>query len=87
MTLISRLNHPSIIKVYDLFHCDSKYSVVMEYCRGGSIVDLIRKSKKKSERIIINIMRQLLSALAYMHSLHIIHRDIKLDNMVFLNKV
>ena len=87
MTLLSRLNHPAIIKLYDLFHCRNKYFVVMEYCRGGAIVDILRKCKKKSEKIIANILKQLLGALAYMHSLNIVHRDIKLDNMVFLNKV
>jgi len=59
----------------------------MEYCKGGSIVDMISKTKRKSEAIIVNIMKQLLSALSYLHSINIIHPDIKLENIVFLNNI
>lgn len=48
MTLLSKLNHPSIITLYDLFQYQKKYYVVMEYCRGGSVIDLISKIAKKS---------------------------------------
>jgi len=58
----------------------------MEYCKGGSIVELIKKVKKFSEAMVAHIMKQLLSALGYMHKKNIIHRDIKLDNIVFLDK-
>lgn len=56
----------------------------MEYCRGGTIVEILDRLRKQSEALIVHIVKQLLSALAYMHSLNIIHRDIKLDNIVFL---
>jgi len=57
----------------------------MEYCRGGSLIDLIKKNKSFSEGTICCIMKQLLSALAYLHKQGIVHRDIKLDNMVVMS--
>lgn len=85
MTLLSQLNHPSIVSLIDLFHFQRMHYVVMEYCDGGSVVEMMSKIPIKSELIIANIMKQLFRALSYMHSLNIIHRDIKLENIVFLN--
>jgi calcium-dependent protein kinase len=87
MTLLSKLNHPSIITLYDLFSKNKMYYVVMEYCKEGSVVEIINKIAIKSDRIIANIMKQLFRALSYMHSLNIVYRDIKLENIVFLKEV
>lgn len=59
----------------------------MEYCKGGAIIDMLHLCKSKSESTISHIIKQLLSALSYMHSQNIVHRDIKLDNIVFLHPV
>ena len=86
-SLLKKLSHPSIIKVYDLYSFENNYYVVMEYCKGGTMTEYFKKLEIKSERVIATIMKQLLSAINYLHSMNIVHRDIKIDNMVFLNKV
>lgn len=78
MTLLSKLQHPAIVKLYDLFEFDNRYMVVMEFCKGGPLNTLFFKDNDISEKVIISVIRQLLSALSYMHSLRIVHRDIKL---------
>lgn len=57
----------------------------MEYCKGGSIIELAKKLRQFPESLVVSIVQQLLGALAYLHGLGIVHRDIKIDNIVFLN--
>lgn len=79
------MDHPNIVKLYEIYYYKSFYYVVMEYCKGGSIIELVKKLKQFPESLVVNIMQQLLGALAYLHGFGIVHRDIKLDNIVFLN--
>ena len=63
------------------------YYIVMEYINGGSLTDCLKKyqqSHKKSfpEEIVQYLMRQIVDAIKYLHSQKIIHRDLKLDNIM-----
>lgn len=57
----------------------------MEYCQGGSIINLIKNNKYEYlEDEARTILEQILHALIYLHGKGIIHRDIKLENIVFM---
>ena len=84
---LSNINHPNILRVNDYFITnDNLLCIDMDYYENG---DLTRFTKKEicSEVIIRKIMKQMLSALNYVHSeLSIIHRDIKPSN-IFIRKL
>ena len=85
--IMKELNHPNIIKFKEFIRTNNYYYVVMEYCNGGSLLDLLIKYKKKyrkpfSIKIIQYFMRQIVEGIAYIHSQNIIHRDIKLANIL-----
>lgn len=68
-----------------MFFHNHFYYVVTEYCEGGPVISIAKKGKF-SPAVISEIMKQLLSAVSYLHELGIAHRDIKLENMVLLKK-
>ena len=88
-------NHPNIIKLEQKLENKNHLLLVMEYCNGGTLSDCLRKyininkTKGFTEEIIQRIMRQIVNALYYIHSNNIIHRDLKLQNIMvnFDNKI
>ena len=87
ITILKSLKHNKIIRLVDLKQTPSHYYIVMEYCNGGSLLSCLNKYKKLykkpfSEEIVQYLMRQIVSGLKYIHRHKIVHRDIKLDNIL-----
>ena len=59
----------------------------MEYCNGGSIIDFIKSRSHYDEDNVKVILKQLLGCLNYLKTIKIVHRDLKLENVVFINKL
>jgi calcium-dependent protein kinase len=81
------MDHPNIVKLYEVFEWDKRYQVVTEFCNGGSIIDFIKSRTQFNEQTIRTILKQLLGCLNYLHTIKIVHRDIKLENVVFIKKI
>lgn len=79
---ISKLNHPNIIKVLDVFEENGTAYYVMEYIEGGSLSDLIDKKGSLSEAETLNYTRQIASALQYIHANNMNHLDVKPGNVL-----
>ena len=79
---ISKLNHPHIIKVLDVFEENGTAYYVMEYIGGGSLSDLIEKKGTLTEEETLKYTRQIASALQYIHSLNMNHLDVKPGNVL-----
>ena len=87
VTILKKLNHPNIVKLIEAKKTKKHFYLVMEYCNGGDLLSTLEKYKKKyqrpfSEEIVQYLMRKLIPAFNYIHSLDIMHRDIKLENIL-----
>ena len=79
---ISKLNHPHIIKVLDVFEENGTAYYVMEYIDGGSLSDLIEKKGSLSEVETLKYTRQIADALQYIHAHNMNHLDVKPGNIL-----
>jgi len=85
--ILQHLKHPNIVKYDDVKKTKKHFYIVMEYCNGGELSKALEKYQAKygtpfSQEIVQHLMRQIISAFNYIHSKKIIHRDIKLDNVL-----
>ncbi|OMJ90109.1 hypothetical protein SteCoe_7597 [Stentor coeruleus] len=82
--ILKDLDHPNILKCFEIFEDDKRYYVAMEYCPAGDLFTEIVKMKKFNETQVAEIMFQMISALVYCHNRRIIHRDIKPENILLM---
>eukprot|EP01053_Blabericola_migrator_P003658 Blabericola_migrator_1__3657@NODE_2096_length_3280_cov_158_697790_g1327_i0_p1_GENE_NODE_2096_length_3280_cov_158_697790_g1327_i0NODE_2096_length_3280_cov_158_697790_g1327_i0_p1_ORF_typecomplete_len702_score114_12Pkinase/PF00069_25/1_1e71Pkinase_Tyr/PF07714_17/3e50EFhand_7/PF13499_6/3_8e11EFhand_7/PF13499_6/5_7e13EFhand_7/PF13499_6/1_1e14EFhand_8/PF13833_6/0_018EFhand_8/PF13833_6/1_6e05EFhand_8/PF13833_6/5_3EFhand_8/PF13833_6/8_1e05EFhand_8/PF13833_6/0_0029EFhand_8/PF13833_6/2_3e07EFhand_1/PF0003 len=87
INILKQLDHPNIIKIYDVYEDYNSVYIIMEYCKGGELLDRIvqaqQRAKALTEKYVMGIMQQILLALSYFHSQKIAHKDLKPENVLF----
>ena len=87
IAILQYLNHPNIVKFQEVKKTKKHFYIIMEYCNGGELSKALQKYIEKygkpfDEKLVQHFMRQIISAFRYIHEKKIIHRDIKLDNIL-----
>ena len=76
------LDNEYIIKLYEVYESDQHIYLVLELLNGGELFSKIAKKTRYSEKDACSLMKNLLNALDYLHSKGIMHRDLKLENLI-----
>ena len=80
--IMKNLKHFSVVKLLDTIETEKYILLVMENVLGGDLLSFIKKRNKLPEKTAKFIFKQLLQSLKYIHNKNIVHRDIKLDNIL-----
>ncbi|KAG7472290.1 hypothetical protein MATL_G00107390 [Megalops atlanticus] len=80
--IISSLKHPNIIRINEVFESKDKIVIVMEYASQGELYDYVNERRRLPETEAREIFRQITSAVHYCHKNGIVHRDLKLENIL-----
>ena len=85
--ILKQVNHPNIIKLYEIKQTLNNFYLVFDLCNGGGLSNCLEKYMKQNKKpftqeIAQSIIRQLVSGLQYLHHNKILHRDLKLDNVL-----
>ncbi len=78
----ANLNHPNVMRVYNVGEQDGLHFLIIEYIDGPSLKDIVKKKGKLSPEAALPLMIQALNGLQHAHSKGILHRDIKPDNLM-----
>ena len=81
--ILQKLDHPSILKIYQNSQDDRYIYVIMEFFKGRELFDKLKSEGPiKDERIAPKILLEILHVLKYIHSKNIVYRDLKLENLL-----
>lgn len=86
LEILQIVDHPNIIKMYDIYE-DKKYiHIVMELCTGGDLFDYLLTKGSLTELEVSQIVRKIFLGVNHVHSLNVCHRDLKPENFMLSHK-
>lgn len=82
IAIMRKASHPNCMPLFEVFETHAQYFFQLQLVEGGDLFSLIEREKKLDEKRVCEIIRQLASALQYLHAKSIVHRDIKPENVL-----
>jgi calcium/calmodulin-dependent protein kinase I len=82
---MAQLDHPNVVKLYEVFDEEDYFFLVIELLSGGELFDRIVDSDVYTEHEASETIRPIVDAIRYCHSIGVIHRDLKPENLIYLN--
>lgn len=80
--ILRQVNHENIVSFVDVFTTPNCHVILMEWCPNGCLRDHVKRNGSLSDVVSMSFVSDVASALDYLHSKNIIHRDVKLHNML-----
>ncbi|KAK9446581.1 kinase-like domain-containing protein [Limtongia smithiae] len=80
--VLQHLRHPNIVRLQEIIQNENYIGIVLEYASGGELFDYILQNKYLKENSACRLFSQLVSGVDYLHSKGIVHRDLKLENLL-----
>ncbi|KAH9942844.1 Pkinase-domain-containing protein [Amylocystis lapponica] len=80
--VLRTLKHPNIVRLYDVIETDKYIGIILEYASGGELFDHILAHRYLREKDACKLFSQLISGVWYIHQMKIVHRDLKLENLL-----
>jgi len=82
ISVLKSVRHPNIVKLFDVIETERYIGIIIEYASGGELFDHILAHRYLKEKDAQKLFAQLISGVGYLHGKHIVHRDLKLENLL-----
>ncbi|EED22213.1 serine/threonine protein kinase (Kin4), putative [Talaromyces stipitatus ATCC 10500] len=82
IAILRELSHPNIVRLHEMVETDRYIGIIMEYASGGELFDYILKNRYLKDNAARRLFAQLVSGVGYLHKKGIVHRDLKLENLL-----
>ncbi|CAH0029606.1 unnamed protein product [Clonostachys rhizophaga] len=82
VTILRDLQHPNIVQLIDMVETDRYIGIILEYASGGELFDFILNHRYLKDQSARRLFAQLVSGVGYLHKKGIVHRDLKLENLL-----
>jgi calcium/calmodulin-dependent protein kinase I len=84
--ILSQIDHPNSVKLFEIFDEDDSIYLVMEYLGGGELFDRIVEKENYSEKEASDTVKPIVDTIRYCHGMGIIHRDLKPENLLYVSE-
>lgn len=82
IAILRTLSHPNIVRLHEMVETDRHIGIILEYASGGELFDYILKHRYLKDPPACRLFAQLVSGVGYLHKKGIVHRDLKLENLL-----